>query len=162
MNIKYNDEVHPILVREYLKLGWSFIKIAKHFGVATKRLNEWKKTHPKFKEAISFDDRPIDNSVEMALIKLATGFEYTEEGTEETVGKIGITSKEIQRTKIYPPNITAIMFWLKNRDPDSWKELSNIEMAATVSPQLEEKMKKVSTKDLKAIALAKIQQGSKN
>jgi len=71
------------------------------------------------------DERPAD-AVEKALLKRALGFTHREVQTEElfdketgelvSTGKRKIVSKEVL------PDVRALLFWLKNRRPNRWKE----------------------------------------
>jgi hypothetical protein len=61
--------------------------------------------------------------VEKSLIKRATGFEYEEVHTEVSEGKNGEQKKSVKRVKkYYPADTTAIIFHLKNRNPDKWRD----------------------------------------
>lgn len=76
---------------------------------------------------------PVDIEVENALLKRALGYEYKETTTEiEEVptGKLDEHGKPIMKqkkhiretTKMVLPDVTAQIFWLKNRKPDQWRE----------------------------------------
>lgn len=57
-------------------------------------------------------------------MKRALGYTYTEvkkEGTENGI-KNG-TAKVTVTEKTMPPDVAAIIFWLKNRKPDVWREI---------------------------------------
>ena len=67
------------------------------------------------------------NEIEKALFKRAKGFEYYEiifepDGEKEEEERI------IKRTKkTVIPDVTACIFWLKNKLPDKWKDPKDIE-----------------------------------
>ena len=76
---------------------------------------------------------PVDIEVENALLKRALGYEYEEVTTEieeMPTGKIDKDGKPIikqkkhirKTTKMVLPDVTAQIFWLKNRKPDQWRE----------------------------------------
>jgi len=56
--------------------------------------------------------------VEQALLRRALGLTITERRTEIT----DKGEKTVTTEKQVPPDITAQMFWLKNRCPDRWRE----------------------------------------
>lgn len=87
-------------------------------GIVTSTLNEWKKQFSELSETLKNSKERADAIVENALYKSATGFEVVEEIEEE---KNGV--KYFKRTKKQiPPNIAAIIFYLKNRKGRDWQD----------------------------------------
>jgi hypothetical protein len=82
-------------------------QIAKNMGVSYCGFRVWKKEHPEIAEAIRKGKEVVDREVENTLFKSATGF----------IGPDG---------RYYPPNVTAQIFWLKNRKPDKWREKNDV------------------------------------
>lgn len=62
----------------------------------------------------------VDIKVENALLKRALGYTYTEVKKEDTVNG---TAKVTVTEKTMPPDVAAIIFWLKNRKPEVWREI---------------------------------------
>jgi hypothetical protein len=90
---------------------------------------------------------PVDMEVENALLKRALGYEYEEVCTEveeipfktkdENGNTITITKtkKHIRKTtKMVVPDVTAQIFWLKNRRPGKWRD--KIEAAPETANEL--------------------------
>lgn len=111
--------------------GYTNAQIAKHLGIATSTLNEYKKKFPEFSDAIKKGAEISDDVAEAALLAVALGYRY-EEITREVL-KHAVTGKPILDengnpkmiiTKIVEkpahPNTTALIFWLKNRRPKIW------------------------------------------
>ncbi len=71
------------------------------------------------------DEKPEDK-IEKALLKRALGFLQEESVTEEIIdsetGAVRETSKRRRVTKEVPPDVRALLFWLKNRRPDRWRD----------------------------------------
>lgn len=66
----------------------------------------------------------VDIKVENALLKRALGYRYTEVKKEGTVNSIkNGTAKVTVTEKTMPPDVAAIIFWLKNRKPEVWREI---------------------------------------
>ncbi len=66
------------------------------------------------------------NEIEKALFDRAKGYEYCETVTEP--GENGEEEKILKKTKKKAiPDVTACIFWLKNRLPDKWKDPKEIE-----------------------------------
>ena len=71
------------------------------------------------------EEKPLD-AIEKALLKRALGFKQEEVHTEEMIdresGKVLETAKRRKVTKEIVPDVRALLFWLKNRRPERWRE----------------------------------------
>ncbi len=71
------------------------------------------------------EEKPQD-AVERALLKRALGFSHEETHTEEMIdkatGEILETAKRRSVKKEIVPDVRALLFWLKNRRPDRWRD----------------------------------------
>lgn len=97
-------------------LGLIDAELAIFFGVSESTLNRWKHAHPEFSESIRRGKAIADAEVVEALYRSAVGFSYEESVVKEFNGKIEV----IKTTKHRPPNTTAMIFWLRNRQPNKW------------------------------------------
>lgn len=88
-------------------------------GINPATLYVWKNKYPEISEALKKGKEVIDIQVENALLKRALGYDFQEERIEKSA-KDGI--KIIQTVKHIPPDVTAQIFWLKNRNPDKWRQ----------------------------------------
>lgn len=100
-------------------------------GINVKTLYDWKNKYSKICNAIKNGKEVTDFIVENALFKSATGEVKTirkpiKVKTEKSVpGKSKIIEEHIEYAdeQIYiPPQVTAQIFWLKNRKPSNWKD----------------------------------------
>jgi hypothetical protein len=106
-------------------------------GVAESTLRNWKNIFPEIAEALRKGKEVVDREVENALFKSALGFmqkvkkpvrirevEYDPKSGK----KIRESEKWVQvEEEIYiPPQVTAQIFWLKNRKPDQWREKNDL------------------------------------
>lgn len=130
-----NGKYHPWITTEGLiKVeGWALDgltdeEIAEKIGVSAVTLYGWKKKFPQFAEALKQGKDVVDRKVEKTLLQRALGYEYTEKETwiEDT------GNGEHKRVKITcrhaPPDVTAQIFWLKNRKPWEWRDKRNVEL----------------------------------
>ena len=112
-------------------------QIAHNMGVAYATLREWKKTFPEIGEALRKGKEVVDREVENALFKSALGFMQKVkkpvrikevEYDPKTGKKIRDIEKWVQvEEEIYiQPQVTAQIFWLKNRKPDQWREKNDL------------------------------------
>lgn len=99
-------------------------EIADFFGVTVTTLNRWKISHPDFCAAIKVAKEEADNRVERSLYNRAVGYSFDSEKIV-TVSRGANMGSEIERVKIkehVPPDVTAQIFWLKNRRKDDWRD----------------------------------------
>lgn len=93
-------------------------------GVVESTYYEWKRRFPALAEAVADGKEVVDVKVENALLKRALGYTYTETKREGTVNGIkNGTAKITVIEKTMPPDVAAIIFWLKNRKPEVWREI---------------------------------------
>lgn len=93
------------------------------FNVAESTLNLWKQKQPKFLDALKRGKIIADATVAHSLYRRATGYSHPETHISNYQGEIIKT----EITKHYPPDTTACIFWLKNRQPDKWRDKINID-----------------------------------
>ena len=134
---KYND-TFPLLAEGMARRGMTDEQIAEKLGISVETFYQYVKRYPEFSESLKRGKAPVDVEVENALLKCALGFEYEEVTTEFTsIEKSGQRGKKdeavkssnagevkiVRKTKKFiVPNVTAQIFWLKNRRPDLWKD----------------------------------------
>ena len=104
------------LIEGWARDGLTDEQIAKNMGIAPDTLYEWKKRFPEITESLKKGKEVVDFEVENALLKSAMGYSYDEIKFDERGNEIGRTRKNV------PPNPTALIFWLKNRRPDKWRD----------------------------------------
>lgn len=106
------------LITGWARQGLTDEQIAHNCGVTAKTLYEWKKKYSKFCEALKNGKEVADIQVENALYKRAVGYKYQERTVEnsEDGTKIRVVTKEMA------PDVTAQIFWLKNRRPEFWRD----------------------------------------
>lgn len=119
---KYQEWLEPdglLLLEGWARDGLSDEQIAHNMGIVTSTLYDWKKKYSEISEALKKGKEVVDIEVENALLKSAL------EG-----------------------NITAQIFWLKNRKPNRWREKQNLDVVADISNPFKE----LSIEELKKLA----------
>jgi hypothetical protein len=104
-----------LLIEGWARDGLTEDQIAHNMGVSVKTLYNWKTKHLPILHALKSGKEVVDRQVENALLKTALGFEYL----EETVTNKGDV---VEVRKVQHPNTTALIFWLKNRKPEQWRD----------------------------------------
>lgn len=133
---KYED-TFPLLAQDYARRGLIDKQIAKKLGISEPTYYEYQKKYPEFLKAIKKGKAPVDVEVENALLKRAKGYEYEEIHTEyRPKGKTDEKAKPslIKRIiKQVVPDVTAQIFWLKNRRPKVWKDKHDVDVFGNVN-----------------------------
>lgn len=106
------------LAYKYCLLGATDKTLADFFNVAESTINLWKQKQPKFLDAIKRGKVVADANVASSLYRRAMGYSCPESHVSNYQGQITIT----EITKHYPPDTGAACFWLKNRQPDKWRD----------------------------------------
>lgn len=105
------------------KLGATDKELAEFFEVSEKTLNNWKKEHPNFLQSIKRGKIISDAEVADKLYQRAIGYEHKEDKIFQYEGSPVI----VPTKKIYAPDPTAAIFWLKNRQKDKWRDKQDLE-----------------------------------
>jgi hypothetical protein len=80
-------------------------EIADELNIGPATLDRWKEKFPEFRCALKAGKGAFDDRVECALYQRAIGW-----------GNL-------------PPDVTACIFWLKNRRPSEWRDVQNVDAA---------------------------------
>ncbi|KFN01521.1 hypothetical protein D0U04_07815 [Bacillus clarus] len=130
-------------------------QIAYNMGVTRVTLHNWRKKHPIMDQAVRRGKEVVDREVENALLKRATGYTYEEVTVErEKNGDDEYQSVETKRVKRQvPPDSTAIIFWLKNRKPDAWRDRREIDHSGEMKQTVVQKadLSKYTSEELKQL-----------
>ncbi len=121
------------------KLGATDEELARFFGVTVRTLYRWKAQHEAFCQAIKITGAEADQRVERSLYARAVGYNY--DAVKIMMHK-GVVITEKYREHV-PPDTTAMIFWLKNRQPEQWRDVHRQEHTGkdggpiehTVTPQ---------------------------
>lgn len=100
------------------RLGATDKEIADFFGVAESTLNKWKLEKPGFSESLKAGKMLADARVAEALFSRATGYSHPDVHISSYMGDVTVTPI----TKHYPPETLACIYWLKNRQPEIWRD----------------------------------------
>jgi len=116
---------HMIIEGEKLaRLGFTIEEIANFWNVSPRSLYRWLNKYPEFCHTLKIAKQEADQEVEKSLFKRANGYEYEEKTFEKRGDKVVLTKKVI---KNMAPDTTAEIFWLKNRQPDKWRDKKEID-----------------------------------
>jgi transposase-like protein len=115
---KYSPTLLPIAQRA-ANMGMTEFELAELFGVTRRTLHNWRREHSEFEQACRLGKDGPNNRVVAAIFQRAVGYEYTVKKTR--VNKAGDLI-EWEETTHVPADVTAGIFWLKNRDNENWND----------------------------------------
>lgn len=105
--------------------GLSLEEIATSIGVTRRSLHNWRLKHSELDDALVQNRDLADADVENALFRAATGFDVIETTTEtDPDGRVAVKEKRYTQY-----NVTAQIFWLKNRQPAQWRDVHKQEVS---------------------------------
>jgi transposase len=132
---KYQEWIETdglLKIEGWARDGLTNEQIAKKIGVSTETLYTWKNKYSEISDALKKGKEVIDRQVENALLKRALGYEYTETKIEEEFGEI---TKKTVTVKQVAPDVTAQIFWLKNRKREEWRDKQHVEVSNLAEEQ---------------------------
>lgn len=115
---EFNEQVEKLC-----KLGATDDQIADFFNVTKQTVNNWKKDYPEFFDSIKKAKIEADNEIAKSLFHRAKGYTHDDIVITNYQGNITMTPV----IKNYPPDTTAAIFWLKNRQPSMWRDKQEVE-----------------------------------
>lgn len=123
----YNAEFHPKLVRALAMRGLTDEQISIELEISVATLNNWKKEYPEFLESLKEAKEGPDDQVERSLFERATGY------VNKNAVKIFMPANADQPVyapyeEHVAPDVTAQIFWLKNRRPKVWRDKQDVSM----------------------------------
>ena len=100
-------------------LGAKDEELADFFHVSVATISNWKESDPKFLEALKQGKDYADANVANSLYRRAIGYEHRDIHFSAYEGHVTQTVY----TKLYPPDPTSCIFWLKNRRRQDWRDI---------------------------------------
>lgn len=107
-----------------MNLGATMDDLALIFAVHVTTLYQWIKQYPELSNAIKGGREAYDNNlVERSLRDRAIGYSHPDTHVSNYQGEVTLTPI----VKHYPPDTAAAFIWLKNRDPNRWRDKQEVE-----------------------------------
>lgn len=134
----YRPDEFPGLAYKYALLGATNQKIADFLGVPLKTFEHWQRVHPEFSGALVKGRHEADATIAKSMFKKATGYyKRTEKGTP---------AGPVQVREWYPPDTASMIFWLKNRQPELWRDKVQNEHThtLTISAEFEQLIRQIN------------------
>ena len=104
--------------RKFCLLGATDKRLAELFEVSEATIDNWKRDYPEFLGSLKAGKEIADANVASSLYQRALGYSHAEDDIRALNGAIVIT----KTIKHYPPDTAAATLWLKNRQPQTWRD----------------------------------------
>lgn len=132
----YKEE-YASLAFNYCLLGATDEDLATFFEVQKSTINNWKNDYPEFLDSIKKGKVQADAIIASSLYNRAKGaiinqqqafkvkrVSYNDKGNRIETESIEIVDLQQEQ----PPDTTAAIFWLKNRNPNNWRDKTSTEL----------------------------------
>lgn len=106
------------------ELGATDNELAEFFEVSRYTIWYWQSNHKTFFDALRRGKEAANERVERALYSRATGYHYESEKLFYDKEAGVVRADTIEHV---PPETTAAIFWLKNRDPKRWRDKVDVD-----------------------------------
>lgn len=111
--------------RKLAQLGATHVEMAEFFGVSRSTINGWTATHKEFADAVKVGRAHADERVVRSLFGRAVGYSYDAQKVFMYKGA-PVVADYVEHM---PPDTAACIFWLKNRQPEKWRDTQRHEHA---------------------------------
>ena len=119
---EYIEQVYKLAL-----LGLTDKEMADIFNTTEQTFNNWKKDFPEFFESLKKGKDLADAKVASRLFERAMGYEHDSEEIKVLSSESGSYIERVPVRKIYPPDPTSAIFWLKNRQPRIWRDKQEVD-----------------------------------
>lgn len=149
---EYNEQAYKLCL-----LGATDKDIADFFGVVESTVNKWKVDYPKFSESIKEGKMIADMEVAHTMFKSTQDREVVEmkaiKVKEVSYNKQGkrVEKETIQlapETKFVPGDFRSQSLWLRNRQPDKWRDKQEIDHTTKGQPIVSIKLTDIDGSDI--------------
>ena len=131
---KYDPDLHPKQALKYSLLGLTDVQMAGALEINPDTLYQWQKKYPDFSESIKKGKMEADANVVSTLYKRALGHTqknrrpFKVKQVDPATGKLYDTIEFAEEEVYFPPDMIATIFWLKNRQPEHWRDKKEVEI----------------------------------
>jgi hypothetical protein len=105
--------------KNYYSLGATDKEVVQFLNICESTLYNWKNSSPEFLECIKTAQEVCIDRVSRTLYTKACGYSVKESKVFREQGETVIVDVD----KHFQPDTTSMIFYLKNKDPDNWKDV---------------------------------------
>lgn len=126
---KFNELIKEKII-SLAKDGKTNEQIADIIGVHVRTIENWQGKHKDLLWALREAKQAADDLVEASLFSRAVG--YSHKSVKVFFDRESLQTVEHEIVEQYPPDVTAAIFWLKNRKPSEWREKTEVEHSGKI------------------------------
>ncbi len=120
-----------IVARKFCLLGLDNGGLARMLEISEKTIDDWTRKHPEFKQALHDGRQGADAEVAESLYKRAKG--YTRK-VQKAFGDVKTGEQLIvEHEEEVVPDTRAAQIWLTNRNPQIWRDRSEVKVDAKLT-----------------------------
>lgn len=136
-----NSDYRPDFARQAKALcefGATDVELAEYFAVTSRTIYTWKHRHSEFGAALKVGKEAADERVIRALYHRALGYTHSavkifppkvvKEKGEDGKVTVKVVPVTVEYQEHFPPDTLACIYWLKNRQPEKWKDVQKHEI----------------------------------
>jgi hypothetical protein len=120
------DKKFVAQAKKLTELGATDRELAEFFGVEARTIHRWKIEHEDFCHSVKAGKIAADERVVKSLYNRAVGYSFDSEKIMTLTERDGDSSsshiERVPTVEHVPPDVTACIFWLKNRRPQEWRD----------------------------------------
>lgn len=132
--MKYNEKIVARICEMFANDSYTIAEVCRNVGLSEDCFYRWKKEKKEFRDAVAraqerFNETLIKEA-KYSLRKRVNGYEFDENRTTYVNDRKGnpIIKERIKIRKHIQPDMSAIQFFLTNRDAQNWKNRQSSEL----------------------------------
>ena len=138
-NGKVYDDTIPGRIYLMACLGSTQLQMGQMIGVDVSTVNIWINKHPECMEQYEAGKLFFEAGMEKSVIQRALGYMVKETRTTKGKDKNGQPIEQVTVSeKHIPGDPSSQQFWLKNKKPDEWQELSKVQRQSHTTIDLQQ------------------------
>ena len=141
------DSINLNKIKKLVLSGWDDAQVSDFFGFTPQTFCNYKLKHQKFFESLKEWKKEADQKVERSLYERALGYSHSAVKMFVIGGKV-VTQEYVEH---YPPSEVACIFWLKNRQPQAWRDKQDVEHSGSIELSAKNIIAAVEEAESKAI-----------
>lgn len=117
---------NKIKAEKLCRRGFTDKEIAEIIDINESTIHRWKLKQPGFSESLNLWKQDANHNIERSLYERAHGYSHAATKAQWIQDENGGRWEYADLIKHYPPDPTSMIFWLKNRCPEKWRDKTEV------------------------------------
>lgn len=131
------DPKYAAIAEKACLIGYTDKELADLFKVSEATINNWKLEHEEFASALKIAKAHADDRVEQSLYRRALGYSHDAVKIFKPAGE---PATKVPYVEHHAPDTVACIFWLKNRRPDVWRDVKQVNVTRELPQEQRDKL----------------------